>query len=150
MTNGDGKLLSHGWKPEGHLTARYDKYCQLAAMYLLGMKRHTIHSRRMRGTRGGEIRTPTQVTTTSAFPLLWTYQYPFAWFDFRNRRETQDGKEDWFANCQVATRASQMVLYGYGEGLPASYTPQIWGILSSARRVIKPGAIHDTHSRMAA
>src|SRR5215469_9926226 len=37
MTNGDGKLLSHGWRPEGFIKFRYDKYCQLAAMYLLGI-----------------------------------------------------------------------------------------------------------------
>jgi hypothetical protein len=37
MTDGDGKLLSHGWRPEGFIKFRYDKYCQLAAMYLLGI-----------------------------------------------------------------------------------------------------------------
>ncbi len=37
ITNGDGKLLSHGWRPEGFIKFRYDKYCQLAAMYLLGI-----------------------------------------------------------------------------------------------------------------
>ena len=37
MTNGDGKLLAHGWRPEGFIKFRYDKYCQLIAMYLLGI-----------------------------------------------------------------------------------------------------------------
>ena len=37
MTNGNGKLLSHGWRPEGFIALRYEKYCQLAAMYLLGI-----------------------------------------------------------------------------------------------------------------
>jgi len=38
MRNGHPTLLAHGWMPEtGFLEARYDKYCQLAAMYLLGI-----------------------------------------------------------------------------------------------------------------
>ena len=36
-TNGDGKLLAHGWRPEGFIKFRYYKYSQLAAMYLLGV-----------------------------------------------------------------------------------------------------------------
>jgi hypothetical protein len=111
MTNGDGKLLSHGWRPEGFIKFRYDKYCQLAAMYLLS------------------IGSPTQAVPPDAWyawerdpnsylnysyigkSLLWTYQYPFAWFDFRGRRENRGSKIDWWTNCQTATRAHREWCY---------------------------------------
>jgi spermidine synthase len=64
--------------------------------------------------------------------LLWTYQYPFAWFDFRGRRENQGGKIDWRANCQIATRAHREWCYiDLSKEFP-SYTPKIWGITSSS------------------
>src|SRR5215472_4227569 len=38
MLNGDSNFLAHGWTPEtGFLPYRYQKYCQLACMYLLGI-----------------------------------------------------------------------------------------------------------------
>jgi hypothetical protein len=30
--------------------------------------------------------------------LLWTYQYPFSWWDFRNRRESRGRRINWFEN----------------------------------------------------
>jgi hypothetical protein len=48
MTNEDGKLLSHGWRPEGFIKFRYEKYCQLAAMYLLGMVRMGTYPKHVR------------------------------------------------------------------------------------------------------
>lgn len=38
MLDGHPFFLAHGWTPEnGFLSCRYDKYCQLACMYLLGI-----------------------------------------------------------------------------------------------------------------
>src|SRR5262249_54868137 len=38
MRNGHPYLLTHGWMPEtGFLIPRYEKYCQLALMYLMGI-----------------------------------------------------------------------------------------------------------------
>jgi hypothetical protein len=38
MLNQHPSFLAHGWKPEtGFLKYRYDRYCQLACMYLLGI-----------------------------------------------------------------------------------------------------------------
>lgn len=132
MTNGDGKLLSHGWRPEGFIHVRYDKYCQLAAMYLLGIgsPSHPLPPdawyawARDRNSYGNY-----QYIGTS---LLWTYQYPFAWFDFRGRRETQGTKVDWFENSCIATRAHREWCYTeLGKEFPG-YTATIWGITSSS------------------
>jgi hypothetical protein len=64
--------------------------------------------------------------------LLWTYQYPFAWFDFRGRRENQAGKTDWWANCEIATRAHRdWCSTDLAKDFP-DYTETIWGITSSS------------------
>ena len=132
MTNGDGKLLSHGWKPEGHLALRYDKYCQLAAMYLLSIGSPT-HPLPPDAWYPWE-RNPNQYGDFHYIgtSLLWTYQYPFAWFDFRGRRETRGTKVDWFANSQTATRAHHEWCYtDLAKEFPG-YTEEIWGITSSS------------------
>lgn len=132
MTNGDGKLLSHGWKPEGHLQLRYDKYCQLAAMYLLGIGSPT-HPLPPDAWYAWE-RNPNEYREYKYIgtSLLWTYQYPFAWFDFRGRRETRGTKVDWFENCQTATRAHREWCYTDLAKQFPGYTEAIWGITSSS------------------
>jgi hypothetical protein len=132
MTNGDGKLLSHGWRPEGFIKFRYDKYCQLAAMYLLGIGSPT-HALPPDAWYAWE-RDPNSYLKYRYIgkSLLWTYQYPFAWFDFRGRRENRGSKIDWWANCQTATRAHREWCYtDLAQEFP-SYTATIWGITSSS------------------
>jgi hypothetical protein len=131
MRNGDPYLLAHGWMPEtGFLTARYDKYCQLALMYLMGIASPThplppeswYAWERNPNSYGGY-----RYIGTS---LLWTYQYPFAWADFRGRRETREPHTDWFANAQTATRAHRQFCIDLHKQF-AGYTENIWGITSS-------------------
>ena len=132
MTNGDGKLLSHGWTPEGFIKYRYDKYCQLAAMYLLGIGSPT-HPLPPDAWYAWE-REPNSYGSYHYIgtSLLWTYQYPFAWFDFRSRRETRGTKIDWFENCQIATRAHREWCYTDLAKQFPTYTQDIWGITSSS------------------
>jgi hypothetical protein len=132
MTNGDGKLLSHGWKPEAFIKFRYDKYCQLAAMYLLGIGSPT-HPLPPDAWYAWE-RTPNSYANYNYIgdSLLWTYQYPFAWFDFRGRRESRGTKVDWFENCRIATRAHREWCYTDLSKEFPRYTPTIWGITSSS------------------
>lgn len=132
MTNGDGKLLSHGWRPEGFIKFRYDKYCQLAAMYLLGIGSPT-HALPPDAWYAWE-RTPNSYDKFNYIgkSLLWTYQYPFAWFDFRRRRESRGTKVNWFENCQTATRAHrEWCSTDLAKEFPG-YTSDIWGITSSS------------------
>jgi len=132
MTDGDGKLLSHGWRPEGFIKFRYDKYCQLAAMYLLGIG-SPAHSLPPEAWYAWE-REPNSYGSYRYIgtSLLWTYQYPFAWFDFRGRRENRGSKVDWWENCQTATRAHREWCYAeLSKSFPA-YTLDIWGITSSS------------------
>jgi hypothetical protein len=132
MTNGNGKLLSHGWRPEGFIALRYEKYCQLAAMYLLGIGSPT-HPLPPDAWYAWE-RDPNSYGQYNYIgkSLLWTYQYPFAWFDFRGRRENQSGKIDWWQNCETATRAHREWCYtDLAKEFP-DYTQTIWGITSSS------------------
>jgi hypothetical protein len=132
MTNGNGMLLSHGWRPEGFITYRYDKYCQLAAMYLLGIgsPAHPLPPESWYAW-GRELNSYGKYNYVGT-SLLWTYQYPFAWFDFRGRREARGTKVDWFENCGIATRAHREWCYtDLAKEFP-DYTSTIWGITSSS------------------
>ena len=131
IRNGDPNLMSHGWRPEtGFITARYAKYCQLALMYLLG------------------IGSPTRPLPAEAWyawernpnsygsykyigqSLLWTYQYPYAWADFRDRREARAPHTDWWANAITATEAHRQFCIDLKKEFPG-YSDNIWAITSS-------------------
>lgn len=132
MTDGDGKILSHGWRPEGFIRFRYDNYCQLAAMYLLGIgsPSHPLPPDAWYAWRRNpnSYRNYDYIGTS----LLWTYQYSLAWFDFRRRRETRGTKVDWFENSCMVTRAHrEWCCTDLAEQFP-DYTPTIWGITSSS------------------
>jgi len=132
MTNGNGKLLAHGWKPEGFLELRYEKYCQLAAMYLLGIG-SPIHPLPPDAWYAWE-RDPNSYMQYNYIgkSLLWTYQYPFAWFDFRGRKETRGTKIDWWQNCDTAVRAHRQWCYtDLAKDFP-DYTETLWGLTSSS------------------
>lgn len=132
MLNGDPYLLSHGWRPEtGFIPFRYAKYCQLACMYLLGIGSRT-HALSPESWYAWD-RDPFEYDGFHYYgrSLLWTYQYPFAWWDFRNRREARGLKTDWFQNSCTATRAHRAFCIDLAKQFPG-YSADIWGITSSA------------------
>jgi len=126
MRNGHPTLLAHGWMPEdGFLTARYEKYCQLAAMYLLGIASPTL-ALPPESWYAWE-RDPMEYAGFHYIgkSLLWTYQYPFAWFDLRNRREARGSRVNYFENSAAATRAHKAFCLDNG------YSENLWGVTSS-------------------
>jgi hypothetical protein len=134
MRNGHPHLLAHGWMPEtGFLTARYDKYCQLPLMYLMGVGSPT-HPLPPESWYAWE-HNPNSYAGYSyvGTSLLWTYQYPFAWADFRGRHETREPHVDWFANAQTATRAHRAFCVDLKKEFPG-YSEEIWGITSSTSK----------------
>ena len=131
MRNGHSTLLAHGWMPEdGFLKARYEKYCQLPCMYLLGVGSPT-HPLPPEAWYAWE-RNPYSYGGFEYIgnSLLWTYQYPLAWFDFRNRRETKGSKVNYFRNSVTATRAHRQFCIDLAKEFPG-YSENIWGITSS-------------------
>lgn len=132
MLNGSASFLAHGWTPEtGFIPYRYDKYCQLACMYLLGIASptHALNP----GAWYAWDRQPYQYDGFHycGRTLLWTYQYPFAWWDFRKRRESRGLRVDWFENSATATRAHRAFCMDMAKEFPG-YSGDIWGITSSA------------------
>lgn len=100
--------VDYGWMRNGHpfcwltgghpktdfIQYRYDRYCQLACMYLLGIASptHPLNPQ----SRYAWDRQPFHYAGFSCYgrTLLWTYQYSFCWRDFRNRRRSRGSRVD--------------------------------------------------------
>ena len=131
MLNQHPHFLAHGWTPEsGFLPYRYDKYCQLACMYLLGIAspRHALDP----ASWYAWGREPFHYGSFDYYgrTLLWTYQYPFSWWDFRNRRESRGLRINWFENSTTASQAHRAFCIDLAREFPG-YSAEIWGITSS-------------------
>ena len=104
MLAGDKSLLAHGWKPEfGFLRSRWDHYCELMILYLLGIASptHPIPVESWRAWTRPITRFQEYSYVGGPDPLF-VHQYSHAWIDFRKRR---DFGRDWFENSVTATRA---------------------------------------------
>jgi hypothetical protein len=135
MLAGDPAVLSHGWKPEsGFLPGRWDHYCELMILYLLGIgsPTHPIPAASWRAwSRPGM--TFQQYTYVSWADPLFVHQYSHAWVDFRGRREQQSPHIDWFENSVTATRAHKAFCLSLSTEFPG-YTENVWGITASDSR----------------
>jgi hypothetical protein len=132
MLAGDPLVLSHGWKPEsGFLKARWDHYCELMILYLLGIGSPTyaIPAEAWRGWSRPVMKFQSY-TYVSAPDPLFVHQYSHAWVDFRGRRETSPPHTDWFENSVIATRAHKAFCLSLAGEFP-SYTGNVWGITAS-------------------
>jgi hypothetical protein len=128
MLNG-GATLSMGWKPEsGFLDNRWNHYCELMMIYLLGIGSPSYPlapatwkawSRPTYSYQG--------ITYISAGDPLFTHQYSQAWYDFRNKR---DDYADYFENSVKATQAHKLFCLSLRDRFP-TYTDNLWGIASS-------------------
>ena len=132
MLNGHPTLLAMGWKPEsGFLNGRWDHYCELMILYLLGIgsPTHPIPAESWTAwTR--PVMTFQTFTYVSAADPLFVHQYSQAWVDFRGRRETAGLKTDWFANSVIATRAHKAFSLSLANEFPG-YSENVWGITAS-------------------
>lgn len=134
MCNGK-QTLSHGFMPEtGLLPAHYDKYCQLACMNLLGIASpNAAHAMPAENWYAWE-RNPNDYRGHKyvGTSLLWTYQWPFCWFDLRGRREERGSRVNYFENSAIATRAHKAFCVGeLAVKFPGCYSENMWGITSS-------------------
>jgi hypothetical protein len=135
MLAGDPLLLSMGWKPEsGFLTGRWDHYCELMILYVLGIGSPT-HAIPAASWRAWSRPTMTfqSYTYVSAADPLFVHQYSHAWIDFRGRREREAPNIDWFQNSTIATRAHKAFCLSLSREFPG-YTNNVWGITASDSR----------------
>jgi hypothetical protein len=64
--------------------------------------------------------------------LLWTYQWPFCWFDLRGQREAHGSRVNYFENSAIATRAhKKFCVDELAAKFPGCYGENLWGITSS-------------------
>jgi hypothetical protein len=134
MLAGDPALLSHGWKPEsGFLSSRWDHYCELMILYLLGLGSETssLPEASWRAWTRPTMKFQNFAYVSGADPLF-VHQYSHAWIDFRGRREGPPTGIDWFANSVTATRAHQAFCLSLAPEF--GYTQTIWGITASDSR----------------
>jgi len=89
MLNG-GKTFSMGWKPEsGFLDARWEHYCELMMIYLLGIgsPTHPVPPSSWDAWTRPVIRYQ-GIDFISGNDPIFTHQYSHAWFDFRRKHDT--------------------------------------------------------------
>ncbi|HVE12681.1 MAG TPA: glucoamylase family protein [Elusimicrobiota bacterium] len=133
LTDGGAKpgslTLSMGWNPEhGFLASRWDSYCELMALYLLGLgsPAHPLPTaswsawKRPRGAYAGGAE-------HVMIAPLFTHQYSHVWFDFRGKR---DAFADYFDNSIAATLANRRFAVDQAASY-ATYGPDVWGLTAS-------------------
>ena len=128
MLNG-GNTFSMGWTPEsGFLTARWDHYCELMMIYLLGIG-STTHP--VPASTWNAWTRPTinyqGLTYISGNDPLFTHQYSHAWFDFRNKK---DAYANYFDNSVTATKAHKLFCLSLTSQF-SDYSDSLWGISAS-------------------
>ncbi len=124
-----GKTLSHGWTPEhGFLPYRWNTYCELMMIYLLGIgsRTHPIPVatwdawwRPIFEYRGEQY--------IGSYAPLFVHQYSHAWFDFRGKR---DRYTNYFENSVVATKAHREFCAAQHRRF-RDYSDSLWGVTAS-------------------
>ncbi len=128
MLNG-GTTLSMGWHPEsGFLNARWEHYCELMMIYLLGIgsPTHPLSADTWKAWTRPVIKYQ-GIEYISGNDPIFTHQYSQAWFDFRKKR---DAYTDYFENSIKATKAHKLFCLSLHDHFP-DYTDDLWGISAS-------------------
>ncbi|MGH7749137.1 MAG: glucoamylase family protein, partial [Candidatus Dormibacteria bacterium] len=128
MLNG-GSTLSMGWLPEsGFLNARWEHYCELMMIYLLGIgsPTHPLSPDTWKAWTRPVIKYQ-GIEYISGNDPIDTHQYSQAWFDFRKKR---DAYTDYFENSVKATKAHKLFCLSLHQRFP-DYSEDLWGISAS-------------------
>jgi hypothetical protein len=128
MLNG-GPAFSMGWQPEsGFLNNRWDHYCELMMIYLLGIGSPTNPVSSDTWTAWSRPTITFQgLTYISGNDPLFTHQYSHAWFDFRNKK---DAYANYFDNSVTATKAHKLFCLSLASQFN-DYSDNLWGITAS-------------------
>lgn len=124
-----GNTLSMGWKPEtGFLSSRWDHYCELMMIYLLGIgsPTHPLPAASWRAWSRPPISYAGFNYIYGDSPLF-VHQFSHAWFDFRNKR---DDYANYFDNSVSATKAHKKFCLALNSRF-SDYSENLWGITSS-------------------
>lgn len=133
MLNGNPLLLSHGWKPEtGFLKPFWDTFSEDTILYLLaiGSPAHPTPSASWYALWRDRYRYEGHTYFTTIGVPLFMHQYPQAWIDFRNRRESRGDRIDYFTNSREATLAHRAFCLNLSYDFP-EFRSDMWGITAS-------------------
>ena len=125
MLNG-GDTFAMGWRPaSGFIRARWNHYCELMMLYLLGIgsKTHSISA----DSWDAFTRPPMvydEFEYISGADPLFVHQYSHALFDFKGKA---DAYANYFDNSVTATRAHKAFCLSLGR----AYSEDYWGITAS-------------------
>ena len=125
----DTHLLAQGWTPElGFLPTKWDYYCELMMMYLLGLGSvsHPLLSEAWFAWKR-TIFEYDGLRYVGSFAPLFVHQYSQAWFDFRNKK---DQYADYFQNSVIATDVHRRFCLELNVQFP-DYSNALWGITAS-------------------
>ena len=128
MLNG-GPTFSMGWTPEhGFLDARWEHFCELMMIYLLGIgsPTHPVPAATWNAWTRPTI-TYQGLTYISGNDPIFTHQYSQAWYDFRSKR---DAYANYFDNSVTATKAHKLFCLSLASRFP-DYADNLWGISAS-------------------
>ena len=128
MLNG-GPTFSMGWQPEsGFLSGRWEHYCELMMIYLLGIGSPTNPVSADTWTAWSRPTITFQgLTYISGNDPLFTHQFSQAWFDFRNKK---DAYANYFDNSVTATKAHKLFCLSLASQF-SDYSENLWGISAS-------------------
>jgi hypothetical protein len=128
MLNG-GPTFSMGWHPEsGFLKSRWEHYCELMMIYLLGIgsTTHPVPAETWNAWTRPKI-TYQGLTYISGNDPIFTHQYSQAWFDLRNKK---DAHANYFDNSVTATKAHKLFCLSLASQF-SDYSESLWGISAS-------------------
>jgi len=128
MLNG-GTTVSMGWHPEtGFLDARWEHFCELMMIYLLGIgsPTHPLPPSSWNAWTRPTIKYQSLEFISGNDPIF-THQYSHAWFDFRKKL---DAYTDYFENSIKATKAHKLFCLSLRDKFP-DYSENLWGISAS-------------------
>jgi len=124
-----GDALAMGYKPEtGFLPERWDHYCELMMMYLLGLgsPTHPLPAKTWSAWSRPPIKYQGMKFIYGDSPLF-VHQFSHAWFDFREKR---DAYANYFQNSVDATKAHKLFCLSLRNQFP-DYAENLWGITAS-------------------
>jgi hypothetical protein len=125
----DGPTLSMGWTPESSfLKARWEHYCELMMIYLLGIgsPTHPLSPDTWKAWTRPVIKYQGLEYISGDDPIF-THQYSQAWFDFRKKH---DAFADYYENSVKATKAHKLFCLSLHDRF-ADYSEDLWGISAS-------------------
>ena len=138
MLNG-GTTLSMGWHPEsGFLDARWEHYCELMMIYLLGIgsPTHPLSPDTWKAWTRPVIKYKGLEYISGNDPIF-THQYSQAWFDFRKKR---DAYANYFENSITATKAHKLFAFRCATNFRTTAKTSGESVLPITRKATRPGA----------